>query len=137
MSYRHVKVRYKPIQISSLNLEKGLDMGELEQFLLLCQDLINQKIDSGRKGKKFSNGQKMSYKKAQGVLWELGSYFALKGCFSFGTCSTCSRFGNACSTSGVIGYCKGQEKHAFDACSEHSDSGGGFGLETNTQEMEV
>lgn len=126
--YRHICVKYKPIRILSLNLEKGLDMNELEQLILICQDLIDQKIDSGKKGKKFSNGQKMSYKKAKGILSTLTNYFAEQGCFSFGICGTCSRFENSISSLGTLGYCKGQEKRVFDTCDEHSQEGGGFGL---------
>lgn len=113
--------------INSLNIEKGLDVSDLEALFLVAQDLIQDKIDQGKKGKKLKNGQKFRYDDLQGVLYTLHSYFALKGCFSFGPCETCEHFGNACSSTGMIGYCNSQEKHAFDTCNNHSTPGG-FGL---------
>ena len=103
-------------------------MSDLEIFFLVCQDLIQGKIKEGRKGKKLSPDHKMSYKKAQGILFDLHSYFGLKGCFSFGTCETCEKFGNVISSTGIIGNCRGQEKMWCDTCSDHSIKGGGFGL---------
>lgn len=127
--YRHIQVKYKPLKITSLNVEKDLPLNDLEQFFLACQDLICDKVKSGKKGLKFSNGQKITYKKLQGMLYTLESFFAIKGYSSFGICGTCEKFGNACTNSGIIGYCKGKERHAFESCDEHSKSGGGFGLE--------
>lgn len=129
MKYRHQDIKFTPRQITSLNLNQNNTLNDLELFIQAVQSFIHDKQKSNKKGIKFSNGQKLSYKKAQGILCELESYFALKGCFSMGICGNCEYFGNSCSTSGIIGYCKGQEKHAFDTCNEHSVSGGGFGLE--------
>lgn len=124
----HKKVRHKPVMIQSINMDRNNQMSDLEVFFLVCQDLIQGKIKEGRKGKKLSPDHKMSYKKAQGVLFDLHSYFAIKGCFSFGTCETCEKFGNGISSTGIIGNCRGQEKMWCDTCSEHSIEGGGFGL---------
>lgn len=124
----HVKVKHKPVVIQSINKDRGNQIGDLELFFLLTQELIQDKIKQGRKGKKLGQGYKMSYKKAQGVLFDLHSYFAIKGCFSFGTCETCEKFGNGISSTGILGLCKGQEKNWCDTCNEHSIEGGGFGL---------
>lgn len=126
--YNHKKVKHRPRTVNSLNIDKGIPCSDLELFFLLVQELLKEKKAAGEKGKKFSQDDKLSYKKAQGILFDLHSYFALKGCFSFGPCETCSRFGNAVSTTGIIGECKGQERHCFETCSEHSVEGGGFGL---------
>lgn len=125
---RHVKYRPKPLKFKSLNIEKGYTASELELLLLICQGLIQQKIKEGKKGKRFENGQKMSYKQAQGVLNGLYSQYAVAGKFSFGTCSTCDMFLNSMSSEGYMGTCKGRDCFAFDSCNEHSQSGGGFGL---------
>lgn len=124
----HVKVKHKPIRITSLNMEQGRQIGDLELFFLVVQELLQEKIEQGRKGKKLGQEYKMSYKKAQGVLWDLHSYFGIKGCFSFGTCETCESFGNGISSTGTLGMCGGQEKSWLDTCSNHSIQGGGFGL---------
>ena len=124
----HVKVKHKPTVIQSINMDRGNQIGDLELFFLLTQELIQDKIKQGRKGKKLGQGYKMSYKKAQGVLFDLHSYFGMKGCFSFGTCETCEKFGNGASSTGILGLCKGQEKNWCDTCNEHSIEGGGFGL---------
>lgn len=124
----HKKVEHRPTIVKSINMQNGAEISNLELFFLLCQDLIQSKIKDGKKGKKLASGYKMSYKKAQGVLFDLHSYFAVKGCFSFGPCETCGKFGNAISSTGIIGQCRGQEKLWCDACSEHTIEGGGFGL---------
>ena len=121
----HIKVKHKPITIQSINMDRGNQIGDLELFFLVAQELIQDKI---RQGRKMGQGYKMSYKKAQGVLYDLCSYFAIKGCFSFGTCETCEKFGNGVSSNGITGMCNGQEKNWCDTCSEHSIQGGGFGL---------
>ena len=126
--HRHIKMSPRPVKIKSINMEKGIELSELELFFLAVQNLIEEKESKGKKGKKFKNGQKISYKKVQAILYELKSYFGLKGCFSFGICGTCNRFENSISSNGMYGECKGQEKHAFDSCNEHGEQGGGFGL---------
>lgn len=124
----HKKVVHDPVIIRSLNMDKGNQISDLELFFLVAQELIQDKVKNGRKGKKFGSEYKMSYKKAQGILNDLHSYFAMKGCFSFGTCETCEKFGNGISSTGILGTCKGQEKNWCDTCNEHSIKGGGFGL---------
>lgn len=124
----HVKVKHKPTIIQSINIDKGNQISDLELFFLITQELIQGKIKQGKKGVKLDQDHKMSYKKAQGVLFVLHSYFAVKGCFSFGTCETCENFGNGISSTGAFGLCKGQEKNWCDTCNDHSIEGGGFGL---------
>ena len=124
----HTKVKHRPIEVQSINMDRGNQIGDLEMFFLVVQELIQDKIKQGRKGKKLGQGYKMSYKKAQGVLFDLYSHFAIKGCFSFGTCQTCEYFGNGISSTGSIGLCKGQKRTWCDTCNEHSEQGGGFGL---------
>ena len=114
--------------ISSLNIDNNLDVSNLEALFLVTQDLLQDKIDQGKKGRRLRNGQKFRYDELQGVLRLLHSYFALKGCFSFGVCETCEKFGNGISSTGTLGMCKGQEKNWCDTCNEHSREGGGFGL---------
>lgn len=124
----HKKVKHKPVHVTSLNMDRNGEICDLELFFLVIQELLQDQIKNGRKGKKLTPEIKMSYKKAQGVLWDLHSYFGLKGCFSFGTCDTCTKFQNGMTTSGTIGQCKGQERFWCDTCREHSTEGGGFGL---------
>ena len=127
--YTHRQIDFKgQPAISSLNIDNGLDVSNLEALLLVTQDLLQDKIDQGKKGRRLKNGQKFRYDELQGVLRLLHSYFALKGCFSFGVCETCEKFGNGISSAGTLGMCKGQEKNWCDTCNEHSREGGGFGL---------
>lgn len=124
----HKSVKFSPTKIDSLNIENGTEVSDLELFFLVVQDLLQDKIESGKKGKKLKSGHKLSYEKAQGILFNLNSYFAIQGCFSFGICQTCEKFGNGISSTGMIGMCNGQEKNWCDTCSNHSKKGGGFGL---------
>lgn len=128
MKCRHIDMNPKSIGIRSLNAEKGMKLSDLELFFILVEGLINDKISHGRKGKILANEEKMSYKYAASILYELYAYFAAKGCFSFGICGTCKKFGNAMTVSGMLGECRGQERHAFESCNEHSIEGGGFGI---------
>lgn len=126
MKYRHMKIDPKPTAVTSLNIEIGNSASELELLFVMIQGMLDEKKSCGKKGKKFSNGQKLTYKKAQALLYELYKFFAIKGCFSFGICGNCEYFENGCSTHGMVGYCSGQEKHAFDSCDSHSEIGKGF-----------
>lgn len=124
----HNKVKHKPVQIHSINMAKGNKVCDLEGFFLVVQELIQDQVENGKKGKILSPEYKMSYKKAQGVLFDLQSYFGLKGCFSYGTCDTCKKFQNGSYTRGIMGTCNGQEKFWCDTCNKHSQDTGGFGL---------
>lgn len=124
----HKAVKYPAADIASINLQENNKLNDLEMFFLLTQELLQQRIKSGRKGKKWASGDKISYKKAQGVLFELSTYFGLRGAFSFGICANCSHFDNTSTATGCLGTCKGREKHCFDSCNEHSYNTGGFGL---------
>ena len=119
----HKKTKHKPIIIQSIRQMKNKEICDLELFFLVVQELIQDQIKNGKKGKKLSPEYKMSYKKAQGILWSLNSYFGLKGCFSFGTCDTCENFNNANYSRGIIGKCKGKEKNWCDSCNEHTKEG--------------
>ena len=128
-TYTHKQIDFKnQPAISSLNIDNNLDVSNLEALFLVTQDFLQDKIDQGKKGKRLRNGQKFRYDELQGVLRLLHSYFDLKGCFSFGICETCKKFGNGISSTGAIGVCRGQEKNWCDTCSEHLREGGGFGL---------
>ena len=116
----HKKVKHKPIHIRSLNMDRGNKICDLELFFLVVQELIQEQVENGSKGKKLSPENKMSYKKAQGVLFNLHSYFGLKGCFTLGTCSTCEKFQNGAYSHGLIGQCKGKERYWCESCDEHS-----------------
>lgn len=130
--YQHKKIKPKPVKINSLNYEHGLKLNELETALLVFQKLIDKQVESGKKGMVLFKGTesecRITYSEVQGILFELHSFFGLKGCFSFGICGNCENFGNSCTSTGTLGYCGGQEKHCFDTCSSHSIVGGGFGL---------
>lgn len=127
--YTHRQIDFKgQPAISSLNIDNNLDVSNLEALFVVTQDLLQDKIDQGKKGRRLRNGQKFRYDELQGVLRALHSYFALQGCFSFGVCETCEKFGNGISSTGTLGMCKGQEKNWCDTCNEHSREGGGFGL---------
>lgn len=124
----HQKVKHKPIQIQSINMARGNKICDLEGFFLVIQELLQEQVENGKKGKILSPEYKMSYKKARGILFDLHSYFGLKGCFSYGTCDTCERFQNGAYTHGIMGTCGGQEKFWCDACNKHTQETGGFGL---------
>ena len=115
----HKKTKHKPIIIRSIRQMRNKEICDLELFFLVVQELIQDQVENGKKGKKLSSKYKMSYKKGQGILWSLYSYFGLKGCFSFGTCDTCKNFSNANYSRGILGKCKGKEKNWCDSCSEH------------------
>lgn len=121
-------MKHKPIKIVSINKEQGLKLSDLEMFFLVTQDFIQKQLKNGKKGKKLTPEDKITYEQMQGILFALHSEFGLKGCFSFGVCETCSNFDNSMYSSEFSGKCKGKDVHCFDSCSEHSDQGGGFGL---------
>lgn len=130
MAYYHTKFKVKPVKIVSINESRGNKLNDLEAALLCFQKLIEGKVKEGKKGiilfKDTDSEYKMSYKKLQGLLWELNTLFGMKGAFSFGICATCNRFENSCSDNGAFGKCKGSDKHMFDSCEEY-EGDEGFG----------
>lgn len=130
MIYKHKKPKYRARSISSLNLSQGTNMNEVELTLLALAHVINKKIESGKKGVKVNEDNKISYRRLEKMLYALYEFFAYKGCMSIGICSTCSNFKNSGSESGVFGYCKNSQdkfKHAFDTCEDYKGDGG-FGI---------
>lgn len=117
---RHEKAKLTPIRIHSINSDKDLKLNDLEAALLAFQKLIDEKVNTGKKGiilnKKSASEYKMSYKKLQSLLWELDTFFALRGAFSFGICADCKSFHNSCYSYGVMGKCNGSDKTVFDSC---------------------
>lgn len=122
----HKKVKHKPIQIQSINMSNKDKICDLEGFFLVIQELLQEQIKNCRKGKILSSEYRLSYKKAQGILFDLHSYFGLKGCFSFGTCETCKKFDNGSSSTGIIGDCKNQKRMWCDSCDQHSNIKGEY-----------
>ena len=122
------KIHYSPLIIRSLNLEHNNKLSNLEMFFLVTQEFIQDRIKKGKKGKKLSSNDKITYETMQGILYTLYSEMAVEGCFSFGICETCSDFNNLGHDPETFGTCKGKTVSCFDTCSEHSAQGGGFGL---------
>lgn len=124
----HIKVKHRPIIIKSINMAQERKISDLELFFMVTQELLQNKIKHGCKGKKLSPQYKMTYQRAQGILFDLNTYFGVKGCFSMGICETCKQFDNSSTCSGLMGYCGDQPKLWCDTCDKHSPEGGGFGL---------
>lgn len=117
---RHKEVIHKPIKVQSIGLENGRKICDLEMFFIVVQGFIQERIENGKKGKKLSSDNKITYESMQGILFELYSKFALEGAFSYGTCGTCENFENAEYSYGLLGMCKGKERHCFESCNEHT-----------------
>ncbi len=113
---RHVEAKPKCVKLQSPE-----DINDLKACFLALQRLIDGKIKDGKKGLILNKGTdaeyKMSYKKLQGLLWELDTYFGLRGAFTYGICADCKHFHNACSTDGTFGKCQEvTDKVMFDSC---------------------
>jgi hypothetical protein len=114
--YKKVKVR--PYLINLIHDPDNRDWNDLELLLKAIERLIKIQVGQGKKGLKFHNGQKLSYKKAQGLLFELYSYFGDKGCFTGGICGDCQKFNNSMTESGTYGYCGDKNKFMLDGCTK-------------------
>lgn len=119
----------------SLNEDfESCTISDLEALFLLCDKLIDQKIESGNKGlilnKDKSNEKKMSYKKAKMILKELYNIEATDGKFSLGICDTCASFDCSRHAPGIFGDCKRTriKVSKYDTCINHSVKGSGFGI---------
>lgn len=119
----------------SINLDKGLSVSELESMFLVLYEVLDKRLEenpkSGMKVKsKNGNEIKMRYADVKQILKDVENSFTYKGCFSFGICKTCSSFkSHMFAGRKNYGYCGDNMKHAFDTCSSHSITGGGFGLD--------
>lgn len=126
--YRHIQAKPQPIKVQSINSRRGNKPNDLEAALLAFQKLIEDKVKSGKKGiilnKETDSEYKMSYKKLQGLLWEMHSFFGMRGAFSFGICANCENFGNSCSADGTFGKCNGNDRVMFDSCENHKGESG-------------
>lgn len=112
-------MKHEPYIIRSTH-NRETKINDLEGFFLIVQELIQDRVSKGKKGKKLPSGYKMSYVKAQGILFDLHTYFGLKGCFTFGPCETCDKFNSKGYSHESLGKCKGKEKNWCDSCDEHS-----------------
>lgn len=116
----------------TLNESSGTTISELEATLILCKRLIEHEIKDGNKGLIIAKGKpnevKLTYKRALKVVESIEKSFSYKGCTSYGICGTCKKFDTAKFQDKEFGYCKGEMKHKYDTCQNHSRSGGGFGL---------
>lgn len=88
-------------------------------------------------GVRFDTGKptatQITHKEAYKVIAQLEREFAMRGCFSFSVCKTCSSWNPACNTSKAHGQCNGKTRWAYDTCSAHSpgpDNWGGNGGKT-------
>ena len=120
-------------RITSLNEDKDCQISDLEALLIVCEKLLNDKLEQKPKAgitlaKGKSNERKISYKEAKILLKLLGAYFGYKGCISIGVCQTCDYFEDAGRRG--IGMCKknGSICHIWDTCKQHSKEGGGYGV---------
>ena len=119
--------------MDSLNLKKGKTISELEALFIAVDKLIDEKLEQNPKagiiiGKGQSNEVRIRYVKLKKRLEILHKFFALKGCFSYGVCQTCSKFNTTSSSTKEFGVCQNRTVHCYDTCSEHSKIGGGFGV---------
>lgn len=119
--------------MSSLNAIKGTTISELEIWLHLVGKSLRRQVDLNPKAglilaKGKPNETRMRYKEALQTLESIEAYFALKGSMSIGICKTCDKFDTSGHTKKYFGTCRGRLVHEFDTCTEHSKSGGGFGL---------
>lgn len=121
----------------SLNAQKGLTVNELELFFMLVDTLLEEKLSENPKSGKImnkgtDNEVRMKYAKALKVNQKLYTQYAVKGCFSFGICGTCSEYNDSAYSSKTLGKCMangGKEVSPYDTCNKHSISGGCHGLE--------
>ncbi len=118
----------------SINLDKGLTVSDLEATFMILYEMLDKRMEenpkAGMKLESNDNEIKMRYKDVKKTLKQIEKSFAYKGCFSFGICKTCDNFDSKMfSGKKSFGYCGDTMKHAFDTCSKHSESGGGFGLD--------
>lgn len=123
MGYMHIQAKPKSTKIQSINASKGKELNDLEATLLSFQKLIDSKVKEGKKGIVLNKGTeqeyKMSYKKLQALLWELDTYFGLRGAFTYGICGNCKHFQNSCSVDGTFGKCQGiNNKVMFESCKD-------------------
>ena len=118
----------------SINLEKGLKINDLEQFILATISLIERQERLGKKGVLLGKGTigecKFSYKKMKKILFALEGCWGMKGCFSFGMCGDCKHFNNSGHIPNYFGTCNGKKVCAFDSC-ENYNGAGGYGRECN------
>lgn len=122
-------------RISSLNEDKGKTISDLEAVLLVLRKVLDDKLEEKpkagitlAKGKK--NERRIRYSEAKKLLAQMESYFAVRGCLSFGVCDTCKNFDQRAHGNKAFGTCKRKNTmcHRWDSCDNHSKSGGGYGL---------
>lgn len=117
---------------------KDYKPNELEMALRIAKKAIDQLIDQKPKGGLVVNKgtpyeAKMSYQEAKLCMERLERRFAVKGAFSFGICSTCTKWNTASHDSGKwgdFGTCTvtKQSTHRYHSCESHSITNGGWGL---------
>lgn len=115
---QHIKAKPSAVRLNNCNIDN-----DLKACLLTFQKLIDDKVKEGKKGVVLNKGTeqeyKMSYKKLQSLLWELDTYFGLKGAFTYGICGNCRHFQNSCSIDGTFGRCQGvSDRVMFESCKD-------------------
>lgn len=117
-----------------LNVAKNKTISDYEAFFILVEKLIREKTEQGAKGIVIAKGQpnekKFTYTQAGLVLQNLENSAAIRGCFSFGVCYTCTKYDTMSFPSKFMGVCKIDHKEhgCYDTCDKHSKEGGGFGV---------
>ena len=111
---------HKKPRLTDLYVIKPLNQnfGDLEGFILAVKSLVNNQLKHGKKGVKLPSGQKYSYQKTLDVLFQLYSYFGLKGCFTGGCCGDCKYFLNSKTVDGTWGYCGSSYKSMLEGCTK-------------------
>lgn len=115
--------------------KKDTRMNELEMLFAILRRALEMYVSvQSSVGYVFNRGTvnetRMKYMRALELLKALEDYFALRGAYSFGICSSCGRWRKgACSTEG-LGHCtrRLEVTSRFDSCEHHSKEAGRYGL---------
>jgi len=119
-------------KLTSVNYDKGLPLNDLETLLLVCERLVQAKLNNNPKAgiilaKGKPNERRARYSEAYDLLVGLSDYFGIKGAFSLGTCDSCTNFKRSRSNP-VFGKCKAKSGdsasvHKWDSCPGHKGGG--------------
>ena len=119
----------------TLNEDRGTTVSDLEALIIVIGRLLDEKLEQKPKAgitiaKGKNNERRIRYSEAKVLLDRLENYFQSKGCFSIGVCQTCASLNQSAHGNKAFGTCvkTGKSCHVWESCSDHSKSGGGFGV---------
>lgn len=102
---------------------------ELEMVLDICEKLLKDKPGGVIFNKGTEVESKLSYKQALAGVRSLRDYFGVHGSLSFSICKSCKSWNNLGHGNKVFGSCrKGDMKHQYETCSEHTKNKETWGL---------